>query len=169
MARLEDVIITFRTETLREHRGADYRSNLAIYHAKTGLGPLPPVDPGNMGPPAVARVDLGRWLVDCGDCANAAVVDDLDLFFICTKCGSRGSWREVIMPAERAEIDEILLMRPGFRDANLNRFWFPGESIDKLMMENIEHEIPIPQRYIARIEAQLREILQVVDELEEAD
>ncbi len=151
MPRLEDVIITFRTETLREYPSADYRSNLAIYHAKVGLGPLPAVDLENMGPPALARVDLGRWLVDCGDCANAVIVDDLDLIVICPKCGSGGCWREVIMPAERVKIEELLLMRPGFRDANRNRFWFPGESVDQLVMENVMNDTPVPKEDAVRL------------------
>ncbi len=163
MQRLQDEIITFRNDRNREYPKSDYRSFLAIFHAKAGLGPLPPVDIKSMGPSVLARVDLGRWLVDCSACSSAVVIDDEDLVFICPKCGSGGKWALIIMPAERVEIEEILLLRPGFRDANRNRFWFPGESIDKLCVENIEHEVAIPERHIARIEAQLRAILEAVE------
>lgn len=170
MPRLIDEIITFRTDRLREYPRSDYRSFLAIFHAKSGLGPLPTIDRENMGTVVLARVDLGRWLVDCSACANAVVIDDEDLVFICPRCGSGGKWREIVMPADREEIEEILLMRPGFRDANRNRFWFAGESVEKLLMENVEHGVNIPQRHIPRIEAQLRAILEAEDEIiEEAE
>jgi hypothetical protein len=155
MPRLKDEIITFRSDRLREYPKSDYRSFLAIFHAKSGLGPLPAVDPNNMGPSAMARVDLGRWLVDCGACANAVVIDDEDLVFICPRCGSGGRWREVVMPSERVEIEEILLMRPGFRDATLNRFWFPGETTDQLADENFAHGNPVPPPHQRRIEAEI--------------
>jgi len=159
MPRLEDVIITHGTERARQYPGADYRSNLAMFHAESGLGPLPKVDPDNMGEPALARVYLGRWLVDCGACASAVVIDDEDLVFLCPSCGSGGRWREVILPPERSDIEEILLMRPGFRDANRNRFWFPGESALKLAGENALHDSPFPERFEQPLQALADELL----------
>ncbi len=163
MPRLEDVIITHRNDQQRQYPGADYRSNLAIFHAKSGLGPLPPIDPSNMGPDALARIDLGRWLVNCNDCASAVIVDDEDLFFLCPSCGTGGNWRKVIMPGERTDIEEIMMLRPGFRMANLNRFWSPGESVEKLLAENVEHGAPIPERLRGRFEAALLEALAARD------
>ena len=83
------------------------------------------------------------------------VIDDEDLVFICPKCGSNGRWRAVIMPTERLEIEEVLLMRPGFRDANLNRFWFPGETVENLVDENFIHDAPIPEKHQAGLAARL--------------
>lgn len=151
MPRLEDVIITHRNDRNRQYPHSDYRSYLAIFHAKSGLGPLPPLG-SDMSPAVLARVDLGRWLVDCSACAAAVVVDDEDLVFICPKCGGDGNWRAVIMPAEREEIEEILLMRPGFREANRNRFWSPGETLLGLAAENVKNGAPAPEH----LEEQLR-------------
>ncbi len=169
MPRLQDEIITFRNHRNREYPKSDYRSFLAIFHAKSGLGSLPKVDIKNMGPSAIARVDQGYWLVDCDACASATVVDDEDLFVICPRCGSGGRWREVIMPTERVEIEEILLMRPGFRDANLNRFWFPGEIVDQLAEENLVNGSPVPEHQQIRIRTMIEDRLKEAAEALAAD
>ena len=148
----KDWIVTYKTDTHRYYPSADYRSFLAIYRAKSGLGPLPSFDPDNLGSPRPPRVDLCRWIGDCPACASAVVADDEDLVFICPTCGSDGKWSLVIMPEKKNEIEELLLLRPGFREANLNRFWSPGESIEKLAAENYDHGVPVPPDHKKRIE-----------------
>ena len=145
MPRLQDEIITFRNDRNREYPKSDYRSFLAIFHAKSGLGPLPPVDLTKMGLAVLARVDMGRWLVDCDDCASAVVIDTEDLVFICPSCGSGGQWQIVVMPDRKSDIEDILLLRPGFRESNKNRFWFPRESVFDLLFENLINGAPVPE------------------------
>lgn len=147
MERLADAIIHFKIDSHHQYPTADYRTFLTIYHAKNGLGLLPELNPDNLGPPVLARIDLGRWLVDCDACRAAVVIDTDDLVFICPACGSSGKWQEITMPTpdDKAKIEEILLLRPGFRDANKNRFWFPNETIDDLLNQNREHGAPVPE------------------------
>lgn len=152
MTQLLDVIINHRNDNNRHYPQADYRAFLAICRAKSGLGPLPDIDHDNLGVSLFARVDQGRWVVSCDTCSSAVVVDTEDLFFICTKCGD--GWRAVIMPEDKEEIEEVLLMRPGFRAANHHRFWFPGETVDDLADENWEHGLPVPVKHQQRLEAQ---------------
>lgn len=144
MVTLKDEILTFRTYQHRQYKQADYRSFLSIFHAKSGLGPLPRVDNDNMGPDLEATVDLGRWLVECPICMSAVVLDDEDLLFICPSCGLDDQWSRVIMPARRTDIEDVLLLRPGFREANTSRFWFPNETVLDLLFENVLHGADVP-------------------------
>ena len=87
--------------------------------------------------PFLARVDHGRWIVDC-PCRAASMIWLEELVTWCAACANRhcgGQWQPVALPATARRIEEILLARP---DA-ANRNWFPGETVDDLLAENAEH------------------------------
>src|ERR1039458_8742106 len=51
-----------------------------------------------------ARVDLGRWVVDCPWCNSAAFASREDRRFFCVECGNaavHGAWITVIRSEER--------------------------------------------------------------------
>lgn len=121
-----------------------------------------------------ARIDNGRWVVDCPSrdprsgktlCTAAMATSSIFDLFVCPVCGSPengGRWYEVVYPAEREEIERLLLMRPDPGERTVNgvkvgngRFWspvdvvfqpnetdvyrrMPGQTIDELRAENLE-------------------------------
>lgn len=89
---------------------------------------------------AYARVDLGRWIVDCPWCKSAQHASREDHRFFCVECGNapvRGQWITVHWPNEWAEIEEILSKRPD----KGNQWWSPGETLKSLQAENDEHGV----------------------------
>ena len=79
-----------------------------------------------------ARLDAGRWLVDCPlGCGGAELVSNAEPWFVCLSCGSGGEWYRVELPSNRADI-EVEITR---RDNVLGWSWNPGESIDNLRAE----------------------------------
>jgi hypothetical protein len=54
----------------------------------------------------------------------------------CLSCGNQdinGRWRAVVLPADPGAIEALLVKRPRL----INRYWSPGESIERLRAENI--------------------------------
>ena len=86
-----------------------------------------------MGNPILARVNHGRWIADCPDCAGAELARDGRLF-ICHNCSSGP--HQVIFPAEREVIELLLSWRP-----EINRNWEVGETVENLERENKEHGV----------------------------
>ena len=87
-------------------------------------------DPESVVFPAVlkARVDDGRWLVDCPNCNSALVISETLPKFVCAECGSPdsdGRYRKVIYPENREEIERLLLLRP----AGMGRGFVEGSDI----------------------------------------
>lgn len=83
---------------------------------------------------AYARVDLGRWIVDCPWCKSAQHASREDHRFLCVECVNaavQGSWVPVQWPAEWQAIEEALRHRPD----KGNQWWTPGEPVDKLEAE----------------------------------
>lgn len=137
-----DMIVTYRTSHGRQRPDLSYREALTFYRLRHGLGAPPPDPPASpTREPLEARIESGAWLVECPGCHDAFMVDDQDLLFNCVGCGSMGGWHPVVMPAERAEIEAVLLLRPGFRHNAPNRNWIPGETVEDLKRENLEHGI----------------------------
>lgn len=125
-------------------------------------------DPESVVFPAVltARVDDGRWIVDCPNCNSALCISSLRQMFICAECGSPdmdGRYRLVVYPEDREEIERLLLLRPagmgrGFSEGGMPtggpRFHsaedvnyvrgdtiyrlIPGQTIEELRAENQE-------------------------------
>jgi hypothetical protein len=83
-----------------------------------------------------ARVEHGRWLVDCpvDGCAGAQLASDSDRRFVCVECAA-GPF-EVEWPLDRDEIEAALNVRPA-----PNRNWLPGETVADLLAENAERGV----------------------------
>lgn len=60
--------------------------------------------------PVYARVNQNRWLGDCPECGNAAIVSLLDPRFGCTEC--QRDWVPLIAPADVAAVEAPLLLIP---------------------------------------------------------
>jgi len=112
-----------------------------------GFGPLPTPTAANTSGEVAARINHGRWLVDCAGCNSALVVDLSELVFMCVECGNNhndGKWLAVTVPANREAIETELLKRPwsGRNPASaINRNWEPGETVATLKQENTDHGI----------------------------
>jgi len=111
-----------------------------------GFGQLP--DPsGNTSGEVPARINHGRWLVDCPGCNSALIIDLEHRVFMCVECanaGNDGKWFAVTVPGNRTIIESELLKRPwnGRNPAEaVNRNWEPGETVATLKQENTEHGI----------------------------
>ena len=88
------------------------------------------------GPPLKARVNVGRWVVDC-ECNGAELAFDEGVF-MCQSCfnAKHGhKYRQVIFPKNRPAIERVLLQRP-----EPNRNWRPGETVGQLTAENDAHK-----------------------------
>ena len=84
-------------------------------YMRMGFGPLPEPTAGNTSGEVAARINHGRWLVDCSGCNSALVVDLSELVFMCVECGNAGNegkWFNVIVPRNRKAIETELLKRP---------------------------------------------------------
>ena len=80
----------------------------------------------------------GSWKVACAskDCGEHPLVSfPWGGLAICFACGA--TYEGVPSPADRSEIERLLLMRPDLRTRN----WLPGETVADLARENAEHDI----------------------------
>lgn len=98
-----------------------------------------PDNPDVNAPPALAYVNHGRWVADCPTpfCTGAAVLMP-GAPYLCgnclnAECGYR--YRLVEWPIQRREIEDILSARLLPENAN----WRPGETIERLALENEVH------------------------------
>jgi len=116
-------------------------------YMRMGFGPLPEPTAGNTSGEIAARINHGRWLVDCPGCNSALVVDLGQPVFMCVECanaGNAGKWFAVTVPRNRAAIETELLKRPwsGRNPSSaVNRNWEPGETVATLRQENTDHGI----------------------------
>ena len=116
------------------------RDQVALRIARRGILVPPISEVAVEAEPALARVNpldgVARWIADCPDCRGGAEYVWLGTpLLFCASCGNReigGRWRPVRIPAERAEIERLLLARP---DGD-QRAWEPGETLDQLRAEN---------------------------------
>jgi hypothetical protein len=95
------------------------------------------IAPGTENVPA--RVDHGRWIVDCPNCNGAQFASVTDRRFLCCECENiaiGGLWRRVVWPDNWPEIESVLRVRP-----IENRNWHPEESTDDLRAENAAHDL----------------------------
>lgn len=87
-----------------------------------------------------ARVDLGRWIVDCPWCKSAQHASREDQRFFCVECGNaaiNGQWAQVQWPNEWEDIENLLSARPD----KGNQWWTPGETLAGLQAENDTHGV----------------------------
>lgn len=87
---------------------------------------------------AFARLNHARWIVDCPDptCSGCQYAAESDRRFFCNYCynaAAGGGWIDVIWPANREAIEEVLGERLDPRTQN----WNPGESLVDLRLENV--------------------------------
>lgn len=127
------VIFTWATEfgsrTLLEH------ASFPQHKGSHGEDTLP--FPGlAMEPPAYARVNHGRWIIDCPfGCGGAEMLDDSRPTFFCCECRNAATYHRpvvVVVPDNREFIEAVLLRRPEYPTRN----WRPGETIADLEAEN---------------------------------
>ena len=112
-----------------------------------GFGLLPEPTAENTSGEVQARINHGRWLVDCAGCNSALVIDLVQRIFMCVECGNHhndGKWITIMLPRNRWAIETALLQRPtnGRNPAEaVNRNWQPGETVAALKQENTDHGI----------------------------
>lgn len=97
----------------------------AVFVMASYRGPLPEGGYTTLGE-VEARVNHGRWLVDCPACKGAELASEDG--FICCSCGA-GRYT-VVWPDNRADIETVLDSRPV-----ANRNWHLGETVDDLLAE----------------------------------
>lgn len=105
--------------------------------------PLPAMPQGPL-PKYAARINRGRWIVDCPICNSALDVTPADVMAICLDCGTE--WFEVVFPtpAMKQEIERLILKRPGDSiQGMINSNWSPGESLDVVRAENAQHGVGV--------------------------
>lgn len=84
------------------------------------------------------RANWGRWVADCATfwCTNAWMPDLHQQMWRCSTCGLD---TEITWPVDPVAIEAVLLMRVNPNDRN----WEPGETVTDLLLENIEHGVPV--------------------------
>ena len=116
------------------------KKGLETYYRVTAAAQGFAVDNGPaVGPSVEARLNHGRWIADCPDCAGAQFVDETEPIFFCLACGNveaRGQFRRVKFPRDKAKIEGRMNARP-----MLNRNWEIRETIEDLDAENERHGI----------------------------
>lgn len=85
---------------------------------------------------AQARVDMGRWILDCECGAGVAILwlPNKRGLGLCYGCGAEHNLSPL---PEREEIEAELVRRPQQR----TRGWFPGETVDDLRRESAAHGV----------------------------
>jgi hypothetical protein len=89
-----------------------------------------------LGPCPLPYVSHGRWVLDC-PCGNGCAVDPYWGIALCFECGAQFS--AIPIPPMIADIEQLLGVRPMSQ-----RNWFPHESVDALVRENVKHNLPVP-------------------------
>ena len=125
--------------TFAEH----VRVFVGAFAARLGIV-VPPLQQVSDTPPLDARIDAGRWIVECPDCHDAQFIWPAEPapIFMCVTCFNvavGGDWRLVAVPPNRAALERLLLFRP----LPHNRNWRAGETVDTLRAENIAHGVEV--------------------------
>jgi len=82
-----------------------------------------------------ARANWSRWIVDCSTpyCRGAMAVMPGSPDAWCKDCGQ--TTERIVWPADVEGVEAILSMRPDWTTRN----WDHTQTLDQLMLENIEH------------------------------
>lgn len=104
-------------EDVRKSKFLDF---IAYHMRKNGLGvPRALLYSGDYARKNLtARVDDGRWVVDCPNCNSALMTSSEWSVFVCAECGSpetEGRFYGVAYPKDREKIERLLLLRPAGR------------------------------------------------------
>ena len=89
--------------------------------------------------PQGLEIRQGNWLAICA--CNGAEYGWEEGFFVCLSCFNAAAGHKLlrtVFPAEREEIENILELRP-----LPNRNWRPGETLEDLRRENIDHGLGV--------------------------
>lgn len=78
-----------------------------------------------------AYVSDNRWVADCPACHGGIACWPANHRGACLDCGRI---YQIDFPRDRQRIEAALIQRP-----TRNRNWLPGETVDQLIAENIEH------------------------------
>jgi len=86
----------------------------------------------------VARIDHGRWIVDCL-CGAGVYTHPEWRLACCVDCGA--IYHDIVMPSAPAiaALTRLLLARA----RRENQHWSPGESLDRLKAENLAHNVGV--------------------------
>lgn len=95
---------------------------------------------------ARARVNWGRWIVDCTTCTSALALPPGTEAMQCWDCGAIVPL--IVWPPDVASIEAVLAYRP---DPN-TRNWEPGETVTDLIAENAVHGI-VPSEWREALES----------------
>ena len=143
---MPDMLLTHGT---RSHppkspwRGLTYRELLLKRRRDFAVEPVGlPADENVLGE-VLAFVNHGRWMVECEVCVTAVLVDPNDLLFYCPGCATNGSWKRIVMPDERPEIERLLLLRPGWQGNAPNRNWLPSETVQDVIADNLANGVGV--------------------------
>lgn len=121
-----------------DQQGLPYQEFIGSYFYKSFGKSIPAKDKiiGHLA----ARINAGRWIVDCPNCKSAVVASFQNAIFICSNCGSpenNGKWYKVLFPADKEDIEKELLKRPKVENRNLEL----SEDLEMIKKENKEHGI----------------------------
>lgn len=120
------------------------RRDILEQAARQGVAIPQPSVVAEDAPPAYAEVNpldpiepVARWIARCPDCPGGTSyvwIAGPHLMFCLACCNSEinNRWRPVVVPAERLEIERLLMLRP----RSANRAWAPGETLDDLRADN---------------------------------
>ena len=109
------------------------------YHAAQNWGAR--VNWQMKGDAVAAYINRSSWSAICPHCGTSWFYEPPHPFF-CAACmmqANDGLSQPVAMPEGKAEIERLLIMRP----VPDNRNWWPWETIDMLITENLEHGIGV--------------------------
>lgn len=86
---------------------------------------------------AMARMNWSRWIADCSSrhCTSALALAPGTPIMRCFDCG----WvtERIVWPDHTDAIETLLAMRPDEKTRN----WEPGETLEQLANENVQHGI----------------------------
>lgn len=83
---------------------------------------VPPIEFVPDAPPVYARINQNRWLGDCANCGNAAIVSVVDPRFGCTEC--QRDWVNLIAPDDVAAVEAEMLLVP---QPTYRNWWHPDD------------------------------------------
>lgn len=136
--------------TGQEHFGHGFETYVTIgllgKLARRSNVQLPPLSEVSSASPVVAWLQEDRWVAVCPDCGqNAQLIWADAMLYLCTVCWNAAvgsTWRRVVFPKDRGEIEVIV----GARPLAHNRNWTPGERVSALRAENLERGLPAERR-----------------------